>query len=118
MRNKRILFIILSMVLIILSMMTGAFAQTDLSDEGYPILNDTERALAQRVMELELSVRTVKTQNKNIKVVVNTNKELQQLVDDAEAAGYKVYYKYCRSVKKSSKYIVQRTIPDKTYINT
>lgn len=118
MSNKSILCVLLSLIMVFLTMTTGTFAQTDLSDEGYPILNETERALADRVMGLELSVRTVKTPNKNIKVMVNTNTQLQQLVNDAEAAGYKIYYKYCRSVKKSSKYITRRTIPDKTYINT
>lgn len=77
-----------------------------------------EPTLAERVMDLELAVRTVKTKKGNVKVMVNQTEELQQFVKDAEAAGYKVYYKYCRSVKKSSKYIVRLTKAGTTYINT
>ncbi len=115
--KKRSITSIILILLIIFSSST-CYAHTEISDEGYPILNETESALAQKVMSLELSVRTVKTHNKNIKVIVNQTDELKELVKEAQKAGYWIYYKYCRSVRKSSKYITWRTTPETTYINT
>ena len=61
-------------------------------DADEPILNETEIALSEKVMNLELAVRTMKTKKKNIKVVVQPSAELQELIDEAEAEGYEIYY--------------------------
>lgn len=112
--KKRVLSFLLSIALVLGSIPLVSF---DLSDEGYPILNETETVLAQKVMNLELSVRTVKTHDRNIRVIVNMNDELRELVSEAQKAGCHIYYKYCRSVRKSSRYITWRTMPDTTYVN-
>ena len=89
--KKRSITSIILVLLIIFSSST-CYAHTEISDEGYPILNETESALAQKVMSLELSVRTVKTHNKNIKVIVNQTDELKELVKDAkrQATGFTI----------------------------
>ena len=68
-------------------------------------------------MNLELAVRTMKTKKKNIKVVVQPSAELEALIDEAEAEGYEIYYKFCRSVRKHSRYITWRTHEKNVYIN-
>ena len=86
-------------------------------DADEPILTETEIALSEKVMNLELAVRTMKTKKKNIKVVVQPSAELQELIDEAEAEGYEIYYKFCRSVRKHSRYITWRTHEKNVYVN-
>ena len=86
-------------------------------DVDEPILTETEIALSEKVMNLELAVRTMKTKKKNIKVVVQPSAELQELIDEAEAEGYEIYYKFCRSVRKHSRYITWRTHEKNVYVN-
>ena len=59
----------------------------------------------------------MKTKKKNIKVVVQPSAELEKLIDEAEAEGYELYYKFCRSVRKHSRYITWRTHEKNVYVN-
>ena len=61
----------------------------------------------------------MKTKKKNVKVVVQPSAELEALIDEAEAEaeGYEIYYKFCRSVRKHSRYITWRTHEKNVYVN-
>lgn len=106
--KKRILCTALSLLLAFGFTANEAFGYEFPLDADEPILTETEIALSEKVMNLELAVRTMKTKNKNIKVVVQPSAELDELIEEAEADGYEIYYKFCRSVRKHSRYITWR----------
>lgn len=65
--------------------------------------------------ELKLKASTSLTSKKNVKVTAKVTKgSIKEITD----LGYKVKYKYYRSVKKTSKYKAVKTKTTKTYINT
>ena len=115
--KKRILCITLSLLFAFCFTANEAFGFEFPPDADEPILNETEIALSEKVMNLELAVRTMKTKKKNIKVVVQPSAELEALIDEAEAEGYEIYYKFCRSVRKHSRYITWRTHEKNVYVN-
>ena len=115
--KKRILCIALSLLFAFCFTANEAFGFEFPPDADEPILNETEIALSEKVMNLELAVRTMKTKKKNIKVVVQPSAELEELIDEAEAEGYEIYYKFCRSVRKHSRYITWRTHEKNVYVN-
>ena len=97
--KKRCLCMVLSLLLAFGFAANEAFGFEFPLDADEPILNETEIALSEKVMNLELAVRTMKTKKKNVKVVVQPSAELEALIDEAEAEGYEIYYKFCRSVR-------------------
>lgn len=115
--KKRILCTALSLLLAFGFTANEAFGYEFPLDADEPILTETKIALSEKVMNLELAVRTMKTKNKNIKVVVQPSAELDELIEEAEAEGYEIYYKFCRSVRKHSRYITWRTHEKNTYVN-
>ena len=115
--KKRILCIALSLLFAFCFTANEAFGFEFPPDADEPILNETEIALSEKVMNLELAVRTMKTKKKNIKVVVQPSAELEALIDEAEEEGYEIYYKFCRSVRKHSRYITWRTHEKNVYVN-
>ena len=115
--KKRCLCMVLSLLLAFGFTANEAFGFEFPPDADEPILNETEIALSEKVMNLELAVRTMKTKKKNVKVVVQPSAELEALIDEAEAEGYEIYYKFCRSVRKHSRYITWRTHEKNVYVN-
>lgn len=115
--KRRFLCIALSLLFAFCFTANEAFGFEFPPDADEPILNETEIALSEKVMNLELAVRTMKTKKKNIKVVVQPSAELEELIDEAEAEGYEIYYKFCRSVRKHSRYITWRTHEKNVYVN-
>ena len=117
--KKRCLCMVLSLLLAFGFAANEAFGFEFPLDADEPILNETEIALSEKVMNLELAVRTMKTKKKNVKVVVQPSAELEALIDEAEAEaeGYEIYYKFCRSVRKHSRYITWRTHEKNVYVN-
>ena len=115
--KKRFLCVVLSLFLAFGFTANETFGFEFPPDADEPILNETEIALSEKVMNLELAVRTMKTKKKNVKVVVQPSAELEALIDEAEAEGYEIYYKFCRSVRKHSRYITWRTHEKNVYVN-
>ncbi len=70
------------------------------------------------IKELKLSAVSSKTSKKNVKVTVKMNSKNKALIKELSDMGYTVKYKYCRSVKKASKYTAVKTKTSKTFINT
>lgn len=79
----------------------------------------TEQA---KVKELTASIllkaRSVKTAKKNIKVRLEMNKESAAAIQELQALGYTVKYKFYRSEKKARKYKAKLTKSSKVYVNT
>lgn len=69
--KKRCLCMVLSLLLAFGFAANEAFGFEFPLDADEPILNETEIALSEKVMNLELAVRTMKTKKKNVKVVVH-----------------------------------------------
>ena len=89
--KKRFLCVVLSLLLAFGFTTNETFGFEFPPDADEPILTETEIALSEKVMNLELAVRTMKTKKKNIKVVVQPSAELEALIDEAEAEGYEIY---------------------------
>ena len=83
-----------------------------------PTKEEIDNAFKEKLLNLELTVRTSKTAKKNIKAVVKETSELNDLIKEIKDAGYTVKYKFYRSTKKSSKYIATVTKAENTYTNT
>ena len=83
-----------------------------------PTKEEIDNAFKEKLLNLELTVRTSKTAKKNVKAVVKETPELNDLIKEIKDAGYTAKYKFYRSTAKSSKYISAVTKPENTYINT
>ena len=83
-----------------------------------PTKEEIDKAFKEKLLNLELAVRTSKTAKKNIKAVVKETSELNDLIKEIKDAGYTVKYKFYRSTKKSSKYEAKITKTEGRYINT
>ena len=87
-------------------------------DKIPPAKEEIDKAFEEKLLNLELTVRTSKTTKKNVKAVVKETSELKDLIKEIKDAGYTVKYKFYRSTKKSSKYIATVTKTENTYTNT
>lgn len=65
-----------------------------------------------------LKARSVKTAKENIKVRLEMNKESAAAIQELQALGYTVKYKFYRSEKKARKYKAKLTKSSKVYVNT
>ena len=83
-----------------------------------PTKEEIDNAFKEKLLNLELTVRTSKTAKKNIKAVVKETSELNDLIKEIKDAGYTAKYKFYRSTKKSSKYAAKITKAENRYINT
>ena len=83
-----------------------------------PTKEEIDKAFKEKLLNLELTVRTSKTDKKNVRAAVKETSELNDLIKEIKDAGYTVKYKFYRSTKKSSKYISMVTKAENTYTNT
>ena len=83
-----------------------------------PTKEEIDKAFKEKLLNLELAVRTSKTAKKNVRAVVKETSELNDLIKEIKDAGYTVKYKFYRSTKKSSKYEAKITKTEGRYINT
>ena len=83
-----------------------------------PTKEEIDNAFKEKLLNLELTVRTSKTAKKNIRAAVKETSELNDLIKEIKDAGYTAKYKFYRSTAKSSKYISTVTKPENTYTNT
>ena len=87
-------------------------------DKIPPAKEEIDKAFKEKLLNLGLTVRTLKTTKKNVKAVVKETSELKDLIKEIKDAGHTVKYKFYRSTKKSSKYIATVTKTENTYTNT
>ena len=66
----------------------------------------------------EMLVDEIKTAKENIKVRLEMNKESAAAIQELQALGYTVKYKFYRSEKKARKYKAKLTKSSKVYVNT
>lgn len=82
----------------------------------------TKEAMDQKVAEtvkgLSLTVRTSRTENRNVRATVQADSELNAAVQEFKAAGYTVKYKFYRSTKKASGFKRMLTKDTNAYVNT
>ena len=79
----------------------------------------TEQAKVKELTEsILLKARSVKTAQKNIKVRLEMNKESAAAIQELQALGYTVKYKFYRSEKKARQYKAKLTKSSKVYVNT
>lgn len=83
-----------------------------------PSKAEADQKAAAMVKDLKLTVKTSRTANKNIKATVQMNSELAAAVKELKAAGYKVQYKFYRSIKKASAYERMLIKDAPRYVNT
>ncbi len=83
-----------------------------------PSKAEADQNAAAIVKDLKLTVKTSRTANKNIKATVQMNSELAAAVKELKAAGYKVQYKFYRSIKKASAYERMLIKDAPWYVNT
>ena len=77
-----------------------------------------DQKIAETVKELGLTVRTSRTENRNVRVVVQADRKLDTAVQEFKAAGYTVKYKFYRSTKKASGYKRMLIKDTRAYVNT
>ena len=87
-------------------------------DKIPPAKEEIDKAFKEKLLNLGLTVRTLKTTKQNVKAVVKETSELKDLIKEIKDAGHTVKYKFYRSTKKSSKYIATVTKTENTYTNT
>ncbi len=83
-----------------------------------PSKAEADQKAAAMVKNLNLTVKTSRTANQNIKATVQMNRELAAAVKELKAAGYKVQYKFYRSIKKASAYERMLIKDAPWYVNT
>ncbi len=98
---------------------TGGIIVLELADTQSPSDDDASlSSVKNRVSKMLLSVRSSKTPNKNIKLVLKMDEKTAASIETLKKLGYTVKYKFYRSTKKSSAYKAKITKKTKTYINT
>ena len=98
---------------------TGGIIVLELADTQSPSDDDASlSSVKNRVSKMLLSVRSSKTPNKNIKLVLKMDEKTAASIETLKKLGYTVKYKFYRSTKKSSAYEAKITKKTGSYINT
>lgn len=78
----------------------------------------TVSSIEEKLVKIELAVRSTKTAKKNIKLTIKASDNSDDIIKEIEKLGYTVKYKFYRSTKKASGYKAKLIKSSTTYINT